>query len=271
MGQLQVVTKVSQQKRSSSRFNVFLNDKYAFSISEDVYIKYHVHKGKILTTDEIEAIKQADDVQRAYLLAINYLSYRIRTESEMRMYLRKKELVSHIIDQVIERLYKEDLLNDRTFAVTFVRDRMNRSTKGPNVIRQELAQKGISKAHIEHALAIFTPDIQREIAFAWGEKEMKKRSKQPLRRRKEQLTAKLLRRGFMKDIAFEVIEMIDIEKDEEKEFLLLKNEANKLYTRYENKYDDYELKMRLKQRLYSRGFSLNRIDSYLETLFSERQ
>src|SRR5699024_8910608 len=115
----------------------------------------------------------------------------------------------------------------------------------------------------------YTNDIQWEKALAWGQKEINKRSKHPLRRRKEQLTAKLLRRGFTKDVAFEVVDIVEIEKDEEQEFLLLKNEADKLYTRYESKYDDYELKMRLKQRLYSRGFSLSRIDSYLDTLFSE--
>lgn len=269
MGQLQIVTKVSQQKRSSSRFNVFLNDEYAFSISEDVYIKYHVHKGKVLTAEQIETIKHADNLQRAYLTAINYLSYRIRTESEMRTHLRKKDLVQHIIDQVIERLYDEQLLNDRSFATTFVSDRINRSTKGPTVIQQELAEKGVSKSDIEHALTIYTNDIQREKALAWGQKEINKRSKRPLRRRKEQLTAKLLRRGFTKDVACEVVDIVEIEEDEEQEFLLLKKEADKLYTRYENKYDDYELKMRLKQRLYSRGFSLSRIDSYLDTLFSE--
>lgn len=270
MGQLQIVTKVSQQKRSSSRFNVFLNDKYAFSISKDVYIKYHVHKGKVLTAEQVEEIKRADDVQAAYLIAINYLSYRIRTESEMRTHLRKKDLLQHIIDEVIERLYDEGLLDDCTFATTFVSDRINRSSKGPNLIRQELVEKGISQSDIEHALTKYTYDIQRKKALAWAQKEINKHSKHPLRRRKEQLTAKLLRRGFTKDIAFEVVDMVDIETDEEEEFLLLKNEADKLYTRYENKYDEYELRMRLKQRLYSRGFSLSSIDSYLETLFSER-
>lgn len=266
---MQIVTKVSQQKRSSNRLNVFLNDEYAFSISEDVYIKYHVHKGKVLSEVEIEEIKRADDVQRAYLMAINYLSYRIRTESEMRTHLREKDLTPQIIEQVIERLYDEELLNDRTFAATFVRDRINRSSKGPNVIRQELAEKGVSQGDIEPALAMYTYDIQREKALAWGQKEVNKESKRPLRRRKEQLTAKLLRRGFTKDVAFEVVDTVEIEKDEEEEFLLLKKEADKLYTRYENKYEDYELKMRLKQRLYSRGFPLSKIDSYLDTLFSE--
>lgn len=268
MGQLQVVTKVSKQKRSSNRFNVFLDDKYAFSISEDVYIKFHVHKGKQLTKQQIDAIKNADDIQRAYLIAINYLSYRMRTESEIKSHLQKKEIVDDVIEKVIKRLFDEDLLNDQTFAATFVTDRMNRSTKGPNLIRQELAAKGISKCDIDYALATFDKVTQKETALAWGQKEVNKRSKQPLRRRKEQLRTKLLRRGFTKDIVSGVIDQIEIEVDEQDELLLLKKEADKLYTRYKNKYEDYELNMQLKKKLYTRGFSLHQIDSYLGKLMN---
>ncbi|HZW67643.1 MAG TPA: recombination regulator RecX [Pseudogracilibacillus sp.] len=269
MGQLQVVTKVSQQKRSSDRFNLFLDGKYAFSISEDVYVKFHIHKGKELSAEEIDTIKQADNVQRAYLLAIHYLSYRMRTESEMRTQLGKKELLDDVIEQVIKRLYDEKLLDDGVFARTFVQDRMNRSTKGPQVIRQELVAKGIPMNNIDEALTIFTREKQIERAFQWGQKEMNKRSKQPLRKRHEQLKTKLLRRGYPKDVVFEVVDLIHVEVDEDEEFLLLKKEADKLYNRYKNKYENYELKMHLKQRLYSRGFSLDNIDSYIEKLLNE--
>src|SRR5699024_8848112 len=116
-----------------------------FAISEDVYVKFQIFKGKELSSQDIERIKQADNIQRAYLMAVNYLSYRMRTEMEIRTHLRKKELLDDIVEQVIERLYNEKLLDDTSFAITFVRDRINRTTKGPQVIRQELSEKGIAK------------------------------------------------------------------------------------------------------------------------------
>lgn len=270
VGQLQVVTKISQQKRSSNRFNVYLDNEYAFGISEDVYVTYQLYKGKELTAEQIETIKQADDVQQAYIIAINYLSYRMRTETEIRTHLRKKDLVHDVIERAIEQLYQEELLDDSIFAETFVRDRINRSTKGPKVIRQELAQKGIDKGIIDEALRTYTRDKQMDKAFKLGEKEAQKSSRHPVNRRKDQMKSRLLRRGFTHDVIHEVVDMLDFNVDDEKEFLLLKNEADKLYTRYKNKHDDYELKMRLKQRLYSRGFPLNRINSYIETLFDDQ-
>lgn len=269
MGRLSIITKITQQKRSSNRFNVFLDEEYAFSISEDVYIKFHLYKGKEMTAAEIDVIKQADDVQRAYLLAVHYLSYRMRTEQEMRTHLREKDLLNDVIENVIARLYEEGLLNDKSFAMAFINDRMNRSTKGPNVVRRELMEKGITKHIIDETLTVYTKEEQINKAYTLGEKEAKKSSRHPLKRRKNQLKSRLLRRGFTKDVVFEVVEMVEFDVDEENEFLLLKKEADKLYTKYKNKYEHYELTMRLKQRLYSRGFPLSQIDSYITTLANE--
>lgn len=270
MGQLQVITKITQQKRSSHRYNVYLDNKYAFGVSEDVYVTYQLYKGKELTAEQIAVIKEADHVHRAYAMAVNYLSYRMRTEAEMRSYLRKKEIIDDVIDRAIARLYEEKWLDDQVFAETFVRDRINRSTKGPNVIRQELAQKGIDKGIVDEAVRAYTREKQMDKAFALGEKEARKTSRHPLNRRKDQMKSRLLRRGFTQDVVFEVVDMIEFAVDDETEFLLLKKAADKMYTRDKDKYDQYELKMRLKQRLYSRGFPLSDIDSYIETLFDEQ-
>lgn len=263
------ITKISRQKRSAKRFNVFLNNEYAFSVSEDTYVKYHLHKGKQLSNEEINEIQYDDSIQGAYILSINYLSYRMRTEKEVRLHLIKKEIEAVVIEKVITRLYEEKLLNDLLFAESFVKDRINRSSKGPQVIYKELEEKGLSKSDIEQALQIYTKEIEFDKAFKWGQKEINKKSNKPLRGRKEQLKNKLLRRGFSKDILFEVVDMVQIEKDDEEEFQLLKKEADKLYNKYKKKYSESELKQRMKQGLYSRGFALDAIDKYIEILLNK--
>lgn len=269
MGQLQTVTKIAAQKSSSTRFNVYLNGKYAFSISEDIYVKFHIHKGKKLSNEQIAKIQYEDHLHRAYIVAIHYLSYRMRTENEIKSHLRKKDFSKEVIDEVISRLYKEKLLDDEQFAISFVNDRINRSTKGPLIVARELLEKGISKDHIHIALGIYSREKQKEIALRWAEKEIKKKSKHPLKRRKQRLSMNLLRRGFEKVVVEEVIASLSIKTDNDEELLLLKKEANKLYNKYKHKYEPYELEIRLKQRLYSRGFELGRIESYIQTLLDE--
>lgn len=269
VGQLRTVTKIVQQKKSNKRFNVYLDNEYAFSISEDIYVKFHVHKGKKLTEAEIEKIRYEDGIHRAYVIAIQYLSYRMRTEREVRIHLQKKDVHPDVVEKVIERLINEKLLDDLTFAQSFVTDRINRSTKGPLLISRELAEKGVSHILINEALRQYTLEKQKEKALQWIEKETKKKSNHSYKKRKEQLTAKLLQRGFSKEVASDVISNVKLEKDEDIEFLLLKKHADKMYTKYKHKYDPFELEMQLKQRLYARGFNFEQIESYLHTLLND--
>lgn len=45
-----VITKITRQKRNEERYNIFLNDEYAFSVDESVLVKYRLTKG--MTIDE---------------------------------------------------------------------------------------------------------------------------------------------------------------------------------------------------------------------------
>lgn len=269
VGQLRTVTKVAKQKKSSKRFNVYLDDEYAFSISEDIYVKFHVHKGKQLSEEEIAEIQYEDSLHRAYTIAIQYLSYRMRTEREVRIHLQQKDVHPEAVEKVISRLYNEKLLDDWQFATAFVKDRMNRSTKGPLVIARELKEKGVSEVQIHEALTQYTIEKQKESALKWLEKEVKKKTNKPHKKLINLLLTKLLQRGFSKEIAKDVINVINFEKDEDEEFLLLKKQADKLYTKYKNKYEGYELEMQLKQRLFARGFEMHQIDSYVSNLVNE--
>ena len=58
------VTKITTQKREG-RYNVFLDDQYAFPISEDVMIKYRIFKGMEIDKQLQEEILAADDVSKA--------------------------------------------------------------------------------------------------------------------------------------------------------------------------------------------------------------
>src|SRR5690625_2538339 len=173
--QLKTVSKITTQKSSKNRFNVYLDGNYAFSVDQEIYIQYHLHKGKQLTKEMIDEILHEDYLHRAYVSAIHYLSYRMRTESEIFTYLQKKEFPKDVIDEITKRLYDEKLLNDEQFARAFVKDRMERSTKGPLIIANELAEKGISKKFINAALTLYSKEKQREIATKWANKEVNKK------------------------------------------------------------------------------------------------
>jgi len=272
VGQLRTITKITTQKRATNRFNVYLDGVYAFSISEDIYVKYHLHKGKTLTNDDIDRITDEDRIHRAYVAVIQWLSYRMRTEAEVWQYLRKKDYSRDVIAQVITRLHEKKLLDDEQFAKSFVRDRMRRSTKGPNLIKQELQQKGVPEHLVYIALQQYTKDEQRAKAKSWAEKQLMKRQRHPVKWLKQQIQAKLVQRGYSASLARDTVQSLHIERDEADEIDLLTKSAEKLYHRYSKKYTEPELSLRIKERLYARGFSIDSINQYIDSShFSEEE
>lgn len=94
--------------------------------------------------------------------ALRYLSFRPRSEKELRDYLLGKNLPQkkhrklpsmEIIDTVIKHLKDMKFLNDAEFAKSWVRSRTEYKPRSLSVIRMELKQKGITAEMIDEALA----------------------------------------------------------------------------------------------------------------------
>lgn len=79
--------------------------------------------------------------------AFHFLSFRSRSEKEMRDYLNKKEF--HQIDETIQKLKDLDFINDAKFAQEFIESRSKNKPKGKKALTIELARKGIRIENIE--------------------------------------------------------------------------------------------------------------------------
>lgn len=144
---MQVITKITMQKKLKDRYNIFTDDgsgeKYAFSVDEDVLIKYQLKKGMELDDFAVTEIFFQDDIRKAYSQAVQYLAFRMRSELEIREHLAKKEIAEPIINEVVHKLNSLQFLNDQGFSLAYVRTQMNTSDKGTILIEQELKKKGL--------------------------------------------------------------------------------------------------------------------------------
>lgn len=97
--------------------------------------------------------------EKYYNRALRYLSYRPRSEKEIREKLirtrsrKKVEKVDKVIDQIINKLKEQNLLNDEEFARWWIEQRTVFRPKGIRLIRMELKQKGISDEMIEFPIS----------------------------------------------------------------------------------------------------------------------
>ncbi len=201
------ITALRVQKRNKDRVNVYLDGEFAFGLAAVEAI--HLRIGQTLSREEVVDLRMKDEIERAYERALNFLSYRPRSEEEVRRNLRQKDVNEEVIEVAIERLTRTGLLDDEEFARYWVDNRARFNPRGLRGLRYELRRKGVSHNIIDDALTAF--DVQaaaREVAEA-GARRLSQEDPPDFRRK---LKAYMARRGF----SYQLIKPLVEEKLEER-------------------------------------------------------
>jgi regulatory protein len=107
------------------------------------------------------------DLYKKYLdITLRFLSFRSRSEKEVRDSLIKKQASNDTIEQIVEWLKDHKFLDDKEFARRFTEQRIKLRPRGMRVIKMELRQKGISQEIIEEITAKNEGEEDNELAMA---------------------------------------------------------------------------------------------------------
>jgi len=185
------ITALRFQKRNKNRVNVYLDGQFAFGLAAIEAARLRV--GQALSDDDVARLQMQDEVERAYERALDFLSYRPRSEAEVRRNLRKKNVEDEVVEAVIERLTRAVMLNDREFARYWVENRLQFNPRGVRALRHELWEKGVPASVITDTLADFDEEAAARKAAEAGACRLSRLEPRDFRRR---LGAYLVRRGF---------------------------------------------------------------------------
>jgi len=144
MSQTETVTSITRQKGRKDRVSIFLNDKYGFALSLDVAHQFNIHKGQQLTTQEISIISEFELFHKAVNSSLRYVSYRPRSESEIRTRLRRQKYENDLIDKVLSKLKQQRVVDDIAFAEFWKDSREFFSPRSKRLIKLELRRKGVA-------------------------------------------------------------------------------------------------------------------------------
>jgi regulatory protein len=161
----------------------------------------HLCIGQVLGDEEMASLRAQAEYQAALNLAYRYLSFRARSEKEMRDYLARRQVHPDTIASVIERLAELRLVDDADFARMWVEDRQRLRPRGARVLRLELRRKGIAGDVVEAAL----PTDDAEEVYRLAERragQLDRADEQAFRRR---LSGYLLRRGYAYEMVSRVV------------------------------------------------------------------
>ena len=101
--------------------------------------------------------------------AYRYLSYRQRSEGEIRQWLHRRGFAKKVIEKAIVRLREQNLSDDFTFAQFWTENRLSFRPKSKRLIKKELRDKKVAAEIAEQV----TKDIDdEEIAYKLGSNRM---------------------------------------------------------------------------------------------------
>jgi regulatory protein len=186
------ITALKAQKKNPNRINIYLDGEYAFGLARIVAAWLKI--GQILSEEDIERLKQQDTFEVAYQKSLRFLSYRPRSETEMRRKLNEQGFEAAVIDSTIQRLKENNLLGDERFAQDWVENRSAFRPRSKRLLALELRQKGVAEEEIQKALA--ETEDENNLAYQTAVAYARRLASVDWETFRKRLGAYLARRGF---------------------------------------------------------------------------
>ena len=195
------ITALHTGRRREKRINVFLDEKFAFSLQGEVAIKEGLSVGQELSGEQVKALTSSDQFQHCFNAATRYLSYRPRSESEVRGKLQRRGFSASTIEAALTKLKEHGLVDDIAFAEFWQDNRKAFSPRSQWLTKLELRQKGVNGKIIDD---VVTTINDNESAYQAALSKAQRLPLSDYRGFRHRLGEYLKRRGF----SYEVINNI---------------------------------------------------------------
>ena len=240
------------KKRPNGLYTIYLDNFNSYDIYEEIILKYELLITKTIKEEELNKIIKDNKNYESYYDALKTLKRTIKTKEEIRKLLTEKKYSKENISFAINTLEKQGYLNDKNYANSYVHNAIITTNKGPKKIALELDKKGVELHDYNEALNEFSKDLEKEKIEKLISKKIKSNHNKSARALKQKIELDLINNGFSKDLIKEVLNNTLIEENNE----IAKKEYQKYYNKLSKKYSGKELEYKLKQKMYSLGFTI---------------
>lgn len=200
-----VITRVEQQKRNRTRYSIYIDNVFAFGLSEEVMVAHYTLLKENQTLDPafVEQVLMAEEKQRVFESAVNLLSFKARSEAELYKRLLQRGYEVPHIDEAMEKLRSYGYLNDAQYARSYAKDQQHIKKQGIRGVKQALKQRGIEENLIQEVIEeVHDKEAELDQAISLCEKKARQNSKEePIWRQKQRWIQFLVRKGYAFDIA----------------------------------------------------------------------
>ena len=146
------VTRIVEQEKRKGHYAIFVDGKYAFSLSEGALLKSKLAGGQELTREQLKEWKRRSSEDKMYGNALRYAALRPRSRWEMEQYLQRKAVSPALAEQILNKLSNVNLLNDTDFSRSWVANRRLLRPTSKRKLQQELRAKRVDDETIGRVL-----------------------------------------------------------------------------------------------------------------------
>lgn len=246
------------KKLKSGKYKLELEDGTSIQLYDEVILNHNLlfHKG--IDSELFSQIDKENSYYYNYYKVLKYVLYKMRSRYEIEEYMTKQDISIENQNKILEKLEKNNLLNDSLFIKSFISDKVHLSNDGPNKIKNELLKYKMEESEIEEILQEYDDKIFEEKLEKLIQKKMACNKTKSIFAMKQKLLNYLINLGYDYDL---IIQKLDHMKGDNN--LIIKKEYDRLFRKLCKKYEGEELKYQIKNRLYQKGFSSDDINQII--------
>jgi len=204
-----VITSIKPQKKKQQRFNIFLDGKFAFSLSAEALAQAGLHENQEIPPNDVRKLINESEFALIFDKILKFLSFRPRSEFEINEYMLRKGVGEQTRKMVLEKLKSLQLIDDKAFTKWWVEQRSGGRPAGVRLVRFELRRKGIDRQAIDEQIAEARGSGGDEIlAEKVAVKKLKRIMNLPKLEIRKKLYSALGLRGFSSEIIEKVIDKL---------------------------------------------------------------
>ncbi|USR80008.1 regulatory protein RecX [Arcanobacterium pinnipediorum] len=149
--------------------------------------------------ERARARSEEEWVQYAKDLCYRQLGMMERSVAQLRQSMERNLVPAHIVQSTLEAFIEADLVNDKRFAMMFVRSKFAEKTISRRGLHQELSRRGISPELARRALEQIDDEDERQAALEFARRKIRTMRTEEQHVAKRRLYSALARRGFCAD------------------------------------------------------------------------
>ena len=145
------ITAITPQKKDKTRCNIEVDGRFYCGMKLETVMQNRLKAGMSVTPESLSAMQLESEKQTALDKALTHISASMKTEKEVRDYLKKKGYLEDVCDYVIEKMRGYTLVDDLQYAQRYAESAGKK--KGARLIAVELKRKGVSDERIRETVS----------------------------------------------------------------------------------------------------------------------